>query len=122
MSDLLKKNDFKEVLTAKIKEDFVKIIPSDVLNDYIDTAIKEFEEYEVKSLIKRVIREHAEKEVKKMLQLNSYGSWNSEKNMYELTPELEKILIQLTPKMFGEVMREVVKNTLTQMNNNTSNY
>jgi len=122
MSDLVKKNDFKEVLTAKIKEEFIKLIPDDVLNNYIEESIKEFEEHEIKSLVKRVIREHAEKAIKNMLQTNSYGLWNYEKNMYELSPELEKMLIHATPKMFGEIMREVVRNTLTQMNNNMSIY
>ncbi len=119
MDELTKKIDFKEVLETKIKKEFMNLIPVETLNEYINKVVTDFEKNELEPLIKSTLRKHAEESIKTMLQSNSYGMWNNEKNMYEMTPELEKIMINAAPKMFGEIMREIVRMTLSQMGNQT---
>lgn len=111
-------NDFKQNLTDKVKSEFANLIPDNVMEDFITKTVKDFEENELPKLMMDVLREHAKEQIKTMLNANSYGMWNYEKNMYELTPELEKVLIGAAPKMFGSIMSDVARMTLGSMQGN----
>jgi hypothetical protein len=117
-NQLMNLNDFKKNLTDKVKLEFANLIPDNVMEEFITKTVKEFEENELPKLMMEVLKEHAKEQIKTMLKANSYGMWNHEKNMYELSPELEKVLIHAAPKMFGSIMSDVARMTIGNMQGN----
>lgn len=117
-NQLMNLNDFKQNLTDKVKSEFANLIPDNVMEDFIAKTVKDFEENELPKLMMEVLKKHAKEQIRTMLNTNSYGMWNHEKNMYELTPELEKVLIGAAPKMFGSIMSDVARMTMSNMQGN----
>lgn len=116
--ELMNLNDFKENLANKVRTEFANLIPQEALDSFIAETVVKFEKEELENLVMETLKEHAKTAIKEMLQTNSYGMWNSETNLYEMTPTLENILIAAAPKMFGAIMQDTARMTLSNMQNN----
>jgi hypothetical protein len=116
-NNLMNLNEFKENLADKVRTEFANLIPQEALDSFIAETVKKFEKEELQKLVMETLKEHAKEAIKEMLQTNSYGMWNSETNLYEMKPEIERILIAAAPKMFGAIMNDVARMTLSNMQN-----
>ena len=115
----MEKLDFEKIIVEKVKKEYISLIPEKYIDNLINKTIDDFRDNELPKIINDTLIEHVKNQIKGMLDSNVYGNWSYEKNMEELTPEIEKILINAAPKMFKEVMADVVRNTLINMQNNT---
>ena len=115
-TEVMNMSEFKKNLTARVKEEFINLIPQDRLEAMTEQIIEDFKKKDLERIVKQELRNHLIKRTQAYVELKRTTVWNNVSCENELDNEMKKLLIKIAPDILANIFNHSVQNILSQMN------
>jgi len=113
MGNLTEINEVKVHLQKQVKEKFLELIPEDVLSSFVDEAIEDFKQNDIKKVIIDELKIQTKDKIAAML--GNLTEWDMEKQQEGLNSEMKKLLVEHAPQMFQAMIQGAAAQMIDQL-------